>query len=79
LIRVADRLIRPRYIALYEAGLDEADIIRQGGHAPSSVGTYIRDYERVKLMLAEGTPVGRIAPLLEMQPSVVRDYVAIDW
>lgn len=64
-------------IALYEAGLDEADIMRQGQHAPGSVGTYIRDYERVKLMLAEGTPVERIAPLLGMQPSVVQDYVAL--
>lgn len=64
-------------IALYEAGLDEMDIVRRGGHAPSSVGTYIRDYERVKLMLAEGIPVERIAPLLEMQPSAVQDYVAL--
>lgn len=61
-------------IALYEAGLDEADIMQRGGHAPSSVGTYIRDYERVKLLLQEGTPVEHIAPLLGMQPGVVQEY-----
>ncbi len=64
-------------IALYEAGLDEADIVHRGGHAPTSVGTYIRNYERVKLLLKQGTPVDRIAPLLGMQPGVVQEYAAL--
>ena len=50
-----DQGMRPTHkheiIALYEAGLDEADIARQSQHEPSSVGGYIRDYERVKLLL----------------------------
>jgi hypothetical protein len=66
---------KPEIIALYEAGLDEADIIQRGGHAPSSVGNYIGDYERVLMLLKQGTPVERIAPLLNMQPSVVQEYV----
>lgn len=66
---------KPEIIALYEAGLDEADIIQRGGHAPSSVGNYIGDYERVLLLLKQGTPVERIVPLLGMQPSVVQEYV----
>ncbi len=64
-------------IALYEAGLDEADIARHTGHAQSSVGRYIRDHERVKLLLTHGTPVERIGPLIEMQPGVVKAYVAL--
>ena len=39
--------------------------------------TYIRGYERVKLLLMQGTPVDRIAPLLGMQPSVVQEYAAL--
>ena len=62
-------------IALYEAGLDEADIARQTSHAPASVGKYIRDYERVKLLLTHHTPVEHIGHLLQMQPSVIRAYL----
>ena len=51
--------------------------MRRGGHAPSSTGTYIRGYERVKLLLMQGTPVHRIAPLLGMQPGVVQEYAAL--
>lgn len=76
-----DQGVRPTHkaeiIALYEAGLDEADIARQTRHSLSSVGKYIRDYERVKLLLAHHTPVERIGQLLEMQPNVVQAYVAL--
>ena len=64
-------------IALYEAGSDEADIARHSGHAQSSVGKYIRDYERVKLLWTYGTPVEHIGPLIDMQPSVVQAYAAL--
>jgi len=74
-----DQGMRPTHkaeiIALYEAGRDEADIARQTHHAAASVGKYIRDYERVKLLLAHRTPVEHIGHLLEMQPSVTRSYL----
>jgi hypothetical protein len=74
-----DQGMRPTHkaeiIALYEAGLDEADIARQTGHAPASVGRYIRDYERVKLLLIHRTPVEHIGHLLQMQPNVVQAYL----
>jgi hypothetical protein len=74
-----DQGMRPTHkaeiIALYEAGLDEADIARQTGHAPTSVGKYIRDYERVKLLLIHQTPLEHIGHLLQMQPNVVRAYL----
>jgi len=64
-------------IALYEAGLDEADIAHHTGHAQSSVGKYIRDYERVKMLLRQHIPVERIGPWIHMQPSVVQAYAAL--
>lgn len=74
-----DQGMRPTHkttiIALYEEGMDEAHIACRTGHSQASVGKYIRDYERVKLMLTHHTPAERISPLLDMQPSVVRAYV----
>lgn len=64
-------------IALYEAGLDEADIARRAEHAQESVGRYLRDYERVKLLLSHRTPAERIAQLIGMQPNVVQAYVGL--
>lgn len=74
-----DQGMRPTHkkeiIALYEAGVDEADIARRTGHAAASVGRYIRDYERVKLLLRRGLPAEQISSLIEMQPGVVHAYV----
>lgn len=76
-----DQGMRPTHkaeiIALYEAGRDETEIARQTRHAPASVGKYIRDYERVKLLLTHQTPVDQIGHLLQMQPNVVKAYVAL--
>jgi hypothetical protein len=76
-----DQGVRPTHkaeiVAQYEAGVDEADIARQTGHAQTSVGHYLRDYERVKLMMAHRTPVDQIGLLLDMQPSVVQAYVGL--
>ncbi len=73
-----DQGMRPTHkdeiIALYEAGVDEAEIARRSAHAPESVGRYLRDYARVKLLLAHGTPVEQISVLVDMQPSVARVY-----
>jgi len=74
-----DQGMRPTHkrevIALYETGVDEADIARRTAHSQSSVGRYIRDYERVKLLLSRGTPVEQIPTLTMMQPNVVRAYM----
>jgi hypothetical protein len=74
-----DQGMRPTHkvaiIELYEGGMDEARIACHTGHSQASVGKYIRDYERVKLMLTHHTPAERISPLLDMQPNVVRAYV----
>lgn len=76
-----DQGLRPTHkaeiIALYEQGLDEAEIARRSQHAQSSVGRYIRDYERVKLLLKQAIPVQQMAQLIQMQPSVVDAYVKL--
>jgi hypothetical protein len=64
-------------IGLYESGLDEAAIAQRTCHAQSSVGHYIRDYERVKLLLSHDTPPEQIPTLTTLQPSVVRAYVEL--
>jgi hypothetical protein len=64
-------------IELYESGLDEAAIARRTSHSQTSVGHYIRDYERVKLLLSHHTPPQQIATLAMLQPSVVRVYVEL--
>jgi hypothetical protein len=64
-------------IALYEAGLDEVDIARQLQHDLSSTGKYIRDYERVKLLLKQALPPAQFPRLLDMQPSVIAAYLAL--
>jgi hypothetical protein len=74
-----DQGLRPTHkaeiVALYEQGLDEADIARQSNHAQSSVGRYLRDYERVKLLLRHAIPIEQISTMSGLQPTVVQAYV----
>ena len=74
-----DQGLRPIHkaeiIALYEQGIDEADIARTTQHSPSSVGHYLRDYERVRSLVKHGTPHAQISHLLGLQPSVVSAYL----
>ena len=76
-----DQGMRPTHkheiIALYEAGMDEADIPRAAQHSPSSVGVYIRDYEKVRLLLKNQMSTDKIVRLTGMQPNVVKAYVGM--
>lgn len=76
-----DQGVRPTHkdeiVALYEQGMDEADIARQSNHAPSSVGRYLRDYERVKLLLRHHVPIEQISSMSGLQPTVVNAYVKL--
>jgi hypothetical protein len=74
-----DQGVRPTHkkeiIELYEKGDDEVDIARKTSHSLDSVGHYIRDYERVKLLLKKSITVVQISRLIQMQSSVVQAYV----
>ena len=76
-----DQGVRPTHkaeiVALYEQGMDEADIARHSHHAQSSVGRYLRDYERVKLLLRHTIPVDQISSMSGLQPNVVDAYVKL--
>ena len=76
-----DQGMRPTHkaevIALYEAGVDEADIARRSRHAQPSVGRYIRDYERVKLLQERHIDQAEMASLIGLQPGVVRAYLQL--
>jgi DNA-binding CsgD family transcriptional regulator len=76
-----DQGMRPTHkeeiIALYEQGLDEVDIAHRSGHAQQSVGHYIRDYERVKLLLQQGISEEQIRRLTDMQPNRIKTYVKL--
>jgi hypothetical protein len=68
---------KAQVVALYEQGLDEAAIAYQTRHAQSSVGRYLRDYERVKVLLGRQVQPDEIAPLIGLQPCVVKAYVKL--
>lgn len=76
-----DQGMRPTHkaevIALYEAGVDEVAIARRSHHASVSVGRYIRDYERVKLLQQRQIDPEEMAPLVGLQPGVVRAYLKL--
>lgn len=76
-----DQGMRPSHkaeiIALYEKGLDEADIARISHHSQASVGRYLRDYARVKELCKINIPVEQLPRLLDMQPAVVDSYLEL--
>lgn len=76
-----DQGMRPTHkgdiVQLYEQGMDEAEIARYTHHAQSSVGRYLRDYERVKLSLQRNIPPAIIAEVTGLQPGVVKAYLKL--
>lgn len=76
-----DQGMRPTHkaevIELYEQGLDETEIARRSMHGQSSVGRYLRDYERVKVLYKRQISAADMMHLLDMQPNVVKTYVKL--
>jgi hypothetical protein len=64
-------------IRLFEQGKEPPDIARETGHALKSVERYLKDYERVRLLLAQGVAVEQLSPLVGRGPQVVLEYVEI--
>lgn len=64
-------------VRLYEQGLEPPDIARETGHSLKSVERYLKDYERVKLLLKRGTAIEEISGLIGRGERVVLEYVEL--
>lgn len=64
-------------VRLYEQGLEPPDIARETGHSLKAVERYLKDYERVKLLLKRGIEVDEISSLIGRGKHVVLEYVKI--
>jgi hypothetical protein len=62
---------------LYEQGLEPPDIAHQTSHSLKSVDRYLKDYERVKLLLKRGLGVAEISATIGRGQSVVLEYLDI--
>ena len=64
-------------VRLSEQGLAPPAIARETQHNLKSVERYLKDYERVKLLLTHGTPLGEISALIGRGQRVVQEYAQI--
>lgn len=64
-------------VRLSEEGLAPPDIARQTQHSLKSVERYLKDYERVKLLLKRGVALTEIGLMIDRGQSVVLEYVEI--
>lgn len=64
-------------VRLSEQGLAPPDIARESGHSLKSVERYLKDYERVKLLLKGGLEVAEISATIDRGKTVVLEYVEI--
>lgn len=64
-------------VRLSEQGLEPPDIAHQTSHSLKSVERYLKDYERVKLLLKRGLAVAEISAMIDRGQTVVLEYVAI--
>jgi hypothetical protein len=60
---------------LSEEGLEPPDIARATGHSVRSVERYLKDYERVRMLLKRGVPVEDISTTIGRGVRVVVEYV----
>ena len=68
---------KTQIVRLYEQGLEPPDVARESGHSLTSVDRYLKDYERVKLLVQRGLSVPEISHLIGRGQSVVLEYVAV--
>jgi hypothetical protein len=64
-------------VRLSEQGLEPPDIARETGHSLKSVDRYLKDYERVKLLLKREMSVKEIGVMIDRGQNVVLEYVEI--
>jgi len=64
-------------VAWYEQGFDEVEVALRSGHTQDSVGHYLRDYERVKVLLGRGWQPDEMPMVTNMRLSVVKAYTEL--
>ncbi len=64
-------------IRLFERGLEPPDIARETAHNLKSVERYLKDYERVKLLLKPGLTAEEISSMIGRGRTVVLEYIQI--
>lgn len=64
-------------VRLFEQGLQPPDIARETSHALKSVERYLKDYDRVRLLLQQGLSVAEISAMIDRGQRVVIEYVKI--
>jgi hypothetical protein len=62
---------------LYEQGKEPPDIARETEHSLKSVERYLKDYERVKLLLRDQRSAEEISQLIDRGKRVVLEYIEI--
>jgi hypothetical protein len=62
---------------LYEQGQEPPDIARKTEHSLTSVERYLKDYERVKLLLRDQRSTDEISQLINRGRRVVLEYIEI--
>ncbi len=64
-------------IRLFEQGMQPPDIARETNHSLKSVERYLKDYERVKLLLKRGLGPAEISAMIDRGQRVVLEYETI--
>jgi hypothetical protein len=62
---------------LYEQGMEPPDVARETRHSLKSVERYLKDYERVKLLLKRGMGSQEISMMIGRRERVVVEYVEL--
>jgi len=64
-------------IRLFEQGKEPPDVARESNHSLKSVERYLKDYERVKILLKSGQDVNAISLMINRGRKVVLEYLKI--
>ena len=64
-------------IRRFEQGLEPPDVAHETGHNLTSVERYLKDYERVRMLLKQELSVEAISAIIGRGKSLVKEYVAL--